>query len=232
MSYIWRTNIRVLWTFLLTKTWQSCPHRNLFWVREEHNTLFSASPLQGQQPIRKQHTFFFFPLRLFGVPVDSGGAGTGPPGPRLLSARRTQRRVVKSLAHGPKHSRSQLVFGNMACSAQHRWPLTHPHDPLKIIKINPPGKHEMGLEIFKYLEEKSKVCYSDYWKQPYQHVPNVNGGEVPTQCACVCVCLSVRACANAYALHRELFVYRSKLAAAPAVGRLQLYVNDFVTMFI
>ena len=60
MSYIWRTNIRVLWTFLLTKTWQSCPHRNLFWVREEHNTLFSASPLQGQQPIRKQHTFFFF----------------------------------------------------------------------------------------------------------------------------------------------------------------------------
>lgn len=40
-------------------------------------------------------------FQLFRVPVDSGGAGTGPPRPQPLSAQRTQRRVVKSLAHGP-----------------------------------------------------------------------------------------------------------------------------------
>lgn len=59
---------------------------------------------------------------------------------------------------------------------------------------------------------------------------NVNGGEIPTQC--MCVCSSVRACVNAYMLHRELFVYHSKLLEAPAVSGLQLYVNDFVTIFI
>lgn len=59
---------------------------------------------------------------------------------------------------------------------------------------------------------------------------NVNGSEIPTQCRCVCS--RVRACVNAYMLHRELFVHHPKLLEAPAVSRLQLYVNDFVTIFI
>lgn len=47
----------------------------------------------------------------------------------------------------------------------------------------------------------------------------------------VSVCVGVHS-VNADVLHRELFVYYSKLVQAPAVDTLQLYVNNFATIFI
>lgn len=230
MSYIWWTNMRVLWMFLLTKTWQSCPQRNLFGVRGEHDALFSVSPLRGQQPIRKQHTFSFF--QLFG----------GLCWQRWCRHRAARTSAPVSPAYTEESGEITSTWAQTLTLSARVWkygmlsvtPLT-PDAPTRSFRNNKnkstwetrdrPG----DIQIFR---GEIESLWFRLLKQPYQHIPNVNGGEVRTQCACVCVCLSVRACANAYALHRELFVYRSKLAEAPAVGRLQLYVNDFVTMFI
>lgn len=54
---------------------------------------------------------------------------------------------------------------------------------------------------------------------------------VESQIPTLCVCVGVHS-VNADMLHRELFVYYSKLVQAPAVDTLQLCVNDFATIFI
>lgn len=92
----------------------------------------------------------------------------------------------------------------------------------------------MDAQIFKYLEEKSEVRSKNFVKTARSRRrcanTNANGGEAPTQC--LCMCSSVRACANAYTSHRELFVRRSEFLEAPAFSQLQLHVNSFVTIFI